>query len=117
MEFAMIASVLAFTLAAAAAAPDNTGSARKAYGACLDTFIIKGLDDKLEPDAFDTAVKAACTDKAEALRRAAVSAAVAAGRKSRDAEQMVAGDVEDYQINAKEMFREYKASNTKPLPR
>lgn len=112
----MLASVIALTLAAAA--QDNpTTAARKAYGACLDTFIIKGLDEQLEPDAFDAALPTACTDKADALRRAAVSAAVAAKRKSKDAEEMVAGDLEDYQLNAKEMYREHKASKTKPTIR
>lgn len=110
----MIASVLAFALLAAAAA-DNVRAARTAYGDCLESFTSKSLDEQLEPAAFDAAIGTACTDKVDALRRAAVSAAVAAKRKSKDAEEMVGGDIEDYQINAKEMFREYKANKTKPV--
>ena len=109
----MISSALALMLLMAPAA-DNTPTARRAYSACLNQFIAKTLDDKLEPTAFDSAVPTACTDKAEALRRAAVSAAVAAKRKSKDAEEMVSGDIEDYQANAKEMFREYKEKGVKP---
>ena len=110
----MISTALAFSLLITTAAADGTPSARKAYSGCLHKFLVKGLDDKLEPDAFDAALAGACAAEAARLRQAAIDASVAAGRKRADAEEMVAGDIQDYQADAKEMFREYKEKGARP---
>ena len=110
----MISSAIALIMVMTAAAPDATPSARKAYSACLEKFMVKGLDEKMEPAAFDTAVAGACSAEAARLRQAAIDANVAAGRKRADAESMVAGDIEDYQLNTRELFREFKDTGARP---
>lgn len=110
----MISSALAFSLLLTAAAADGTSSARKAYSSCLDRFMAQGLDAKMAPEAFDAALATACSAEAARLRQAAIEATVAAGRKRTDAEEMVAGDIEDYQLNTKELYREYASTGTSP---
>ena len=110
----MISSALAFVLVMTAAAADGTPAARKAYSACLEKFMAKGLDAQMEPEAFDAAVATACPAEASRLRQAAIDANVAAGRKRADAEDMVAGDIEDYQLNTKELYREFKETGARP---
>lgn len=109
----MIASVIA---AALLLAPSSSpiASQRKAYNSCLEQFTIKGIEEKMEASAFEAALPAACANEQNALKQAAVSTGLAAGRKKADLEEIVAGDIEDYQANAKDLFKDFKAKAEKP---
>ena len=110
----MISSALALILAMTAAAADGTPAARKAYSACLERFMAQRLDEKMAPEAFDAAIGTACAPEASRLRQAAMDAAKAQGRPAASAEEMVTGDMEDYQLNTKELFREFLESGARP---
>ncbi|HEY0147562.1 MAG TPA: hypothetical protein VGB70_01015 [Allosphingosinicella sp.] len=112
----MISSVLAMALAAAApgSSPDALARARKAYSACLTGFMKKSLKDKMEVDAFGTALGPACAAQEQAFRTAVISVDTAAGIKRAAAEENAGMEVTDMVANAKEMFEVYKTSNTLP---
>ena len=107
----MIAPALAFSFLLLA---NPTSAQRSAYNECLEKFTIKSIEDKLEEAAFETAVATACAAEAEALRKAALAADLAAGRKAADSADMISGDIEDYQANAKDLFADFKARAEKP---
>jgi hypothetical protein len=108
----MIASVIAAALLLVPAS-SPTAAQRKAYNSCLEKFTIKGIEEKMEAAAFEAAVGTVCANELSTLRQAAVSTGLAAGRKKADLEEMIAGDIEDYQANAKDMFRDFKEKGSK----
>jgi hypothetical protein len=114
----MISSVLAMTLAAAApgqSAADSIARARKAYSACLSGFMKKGLKDGMEDAAFESGLAPACSGQEQAFRTAVIAADTAAGIKRAAAEENAGLEVEDILTNTKEMFRDYKSTNTTPV--
>ena len=108
----MIASVIAAALLLVPAS-SPTAAQRKAYNACLEKFTIKGIEEKMEPAAFDASVATVCASELSSLRQAAVSTGMAAGRKKAELEEMISGDIEDYQANAKDMFLDFKQKGAK----
>ena len=113
----MISSVLAMTLAAAApgaSAADSIARARKAYSACLSGFMKKSLKDKAEDAAFESGLAPACVTQEQAFRAAVISADTAAGIKRAAAEENAKFEVDDILNNTKEMFKDYKSTNTSP---
>jgi hypothetical protein len=118
----MIASVIAATLMMAPATNPVAvhrkayAAQRKAYNDCLEEFAIKGIENKMEISAFDTAVSTACSGEVTALRQAAIGTSAAAGRKAADAEEMVTDDIAEYQENAKYLFKDFKEKGSKPTP-
>ena len=109
----MIASVIAAALLMVPAS-SPTAAQRKAYNACLEKFAIKEIEDKMEAAAFEASVATACANEQSSLRQAAVSTGVAAGRKKAELEEMISGDIEDYQANAKDIFLDFKQKGAKP---
>ena len=118
----MIASVIAATLMIApttnpvAVHRKAYAAQRKAYNDCLEEFAVKGVENKMEIAAFESAIATACSGEASALRQAAVSTSAAAGRKPAEAEEMVTDDIAEYQENAKYLFRDFKKDGSKPTP-
>ena len=110
----MISSVLGLALLLFGGTGDPTTLARKGYVACLEQFLVKSLDEKLEPAAYDSSVVPACSAKENILRQAAISADVKAGMKRAASEQMIGEEIADHQATTKERFREYKEMNAKP---
>jgi hypothetical protein len=112
----MISSVLAMTLAAAAPgpSPDAITRARKAYSACLSGFMKKSLKDGAEPAAFESGLAPACATQEQAFRTAVIAADTASGIKRAAAEENAKFEVDDILNNTKEMFKDYKATNTSP---
>ena len=112
----MISSVLAMALAAAAPGPsaDAIARARKAYSACLSGFMKKSLKDGAEEAAFESGLAPACTAQEQAFRAAVIAADTASGMKRAAAEENAGMEVEDILANTKEMFKDYKSTNTSP---
>ena len=92
----------------------STAATRAAYSHCINGFIKKSLTDNLDSQAFGAAVANACQAEVTAFRNAVVAKATADGFKKAEAEQMGKDEVLDYQINATEMFSEYRENNTTP---
>lgn len=112
----MIAAV-PMTLSAVVAAlllASPTAPQRRAYNDCLEKFAVKSIEEKMETAAFEAAVATACASELNALKQAAVATGLKEGRKKADLEQIVAGDIEDYQLDAKDLFKDFKAKAEKP---
>jgi hypothetical protein len=107
----MISFALALLLLA------SSGSAQKALGSCLNTVTREKLQAKAAPEIFDAALATSCTAERAALRQAIITERVAAKMKRADAEEIAAGDTEDYLLNAKEMYRGYLEAGAVPPPR
>ena len=98
----MISSLLAMTLLTMA--PDNSGTARKSYMACLSAFARESAKKQMKAEEFDTAVGPACAAQETAFRKASVDADVARGIGRRTAEQGIGDEVADLKASAKERF-------------
>jgi hypothetical protein len=112
--------MLTLALAAAlVAAPDagagSPGQLRKDYGACLNKFVEASVKDKLAPDAFTTAAKAACASKEAAFRKSIVDADLRMKIKQAEAEENANMQVEDYVVNAADKYAGYVAEAPKPV--
>lgn len=110
----MISYALVAALMIMGQSSGSTASARTAYSHCINDFMKKSLADKLDSQAFGLAVGNACQAEATAFRNAVVAKATKDGFKKAEAEQMSKDEVMDYQINATEMFNEYKENNITP---
>lgn len=106
----MIASVIAAALLLAS----PTAGQRKALTSCLEKFTVKSVEDKMDANAFQSALAAACAQEEATLRRAALAVDLKAGRKAADSESMISGDLEDYKANAIDLFRDFTKSNPAP---
>ena len=109
----MISHVLAFVLLAAPS-PANLNQARQSYSACLNTLLKTNLKEKVAPDAFATAISAACKAEEATFRNASISVDVAVGIRRADAEQTANLDITDIVDNAKQRYKDYVETNTEP---
>ena len=109
----MISLVLASALAAAQANP--TVQPRKAYSSCLETFMRKSLDTKMDPAAFDEAVKPACTAQESAFRSASIAYDIKMGADRSQAEEDAEFQIDDYLTVIKSDYRVYHESGEKPV--
>ncbi|MFN3945189.1 MAG: hypothetical protein ACK4K7_09690 [Allosphingosinicella sp.] len=114
LEFAMISTVLALMLSTAAQASDPVVVPRRAYNLCLSNFMRAQLRDGVDEAAFDTAIETACRDQESSLREAIIQRAMNMGDRRPVAERDAAAEIDDYQANARELFREHKENNTLP---
>ena len=107
---------LAFSAALflAAAQSDAVIPARKAYAACLNKVTIEHLEKKSDPSTFDGAIQDACAREGTTLRNALIASDMGRGFKRPDAEEGATLQIEDYLAVAKDDYRGYKDSNTKP---
>ena len=72
---------LIVALALAAPNPGAIAAPRHAFAACLRSFETNQLAAKVDPAAYETAVKSACATEADALSQALVKYDVAMGTK------------------------------------
>ena len=109
----MISSVLALAMFAQPAT-EALPRARKEYSACLSGFMKKSLKEKVEDAAFESGLAAACSAQEQKFRAIVVATDTAAKIKRADAEENAAMEIADMQANTKEMFKDYKTTNTSP---
>ena len=108
----MISSVLALAMLAQPAA--DLPRARKEYSACLSGFMKKSLKDKVEEPAFESGLAAACSAQEQKFRAIVIATDTAAKIKRADAEENATLEITDMQTNTREMFKDYKSTNTYP---
>jgi hypothetical protein len=89
---------LVVALALAAPNPGSIDAPRKAYAGCIKTFESNQLRAKVDPTAYETAVKA--------FTAALVAYDVAMGTKRAAATANAARDLEDYQLTSVERYRD-----------
>ena len=97
-----------FVLALALAAPNPSSidAPRRAFATCLKSFETNQLKAKVDTAAYSTAVKAACSNEAQALADALVKYDVAMGTKRANAVANAQRDVEDYRLTSEERYRD-----------
>lgn len=98
--------MLVMTLAVAAPNPATLVAPRKAYATCLKAFENKSAADKMTPEAYAEAIKAACAEEKTAFMTALVKYDIAMGSKRAAAEANAQRDVEDYWIESQERFKD-----------
>ena len=109
----MISSALALALLAAPS-PEAINRARIDFTKCVSAHVKKSLVDKLEADAYEAGLSAACGGKEQAYRSTAIAADTAVGIKRAEAEENAQFVVEDILTNAKETFVDFKATGAIP---
>ena len=113
-NIAMISYAVAFALLVTAAPADPAKMPRKDYVRCLQNETRSKLEAKTPAEAFDQAVGSACAASEAAFKAALVSANMASGLKRQEAEEEAKIEAADYLANAKDMYREYQETETKP---
>jgi hypothetical protein len=108
----MISITLAAMLAAAAPAAGPPAQPRRAYGACLTKFGKAKAGEKLTPESFVAAAKAACAVEESAFKKSLIDYDVRTGTKRGDAEEGAQLQVEDYLANAADTYQ----VNNEPAP-
>jgi hypothetical protein len=101
---------LVMALAMAAPNPGAIDAPRHAFAACLKSFETNQLNAKVDPAAYEAAVKTACPSEADALSQALVKYDVAMGTKRANAESNAARDVDDYRLTSVERYRDIMAN-------
>jgi hypothetical protein len=97
---------LIVALALAAPNPKSIDAPRHAYATCLKTFESNQLRAKVDPTAYEAAVKAACPSEAAALTSALVTYDMAMGTKRAKASENAALDLEDYQLTSVDRYKD-----------
>jgi hypothetical protein len=100
---------LIVALALAAPNPKTIEAPRHAYAACIKTFESNQLQAKVDPAAYETAVKTACQSEAAAFTAALVNYDVAMGTKRAAATVNAARDLEDYQLTSVDRYKDLSA--------
>lgn len=101
----MISFVLATALYASAAQAGPPPQLRKNFSSCLSRFSKANADAKLDPAAFKTGAKAACTAEEAAFRKAAVDYDVKMRISRREAEEGADLQIEDYFANMADSYQ------------
>jgi hypothetical protein len=97
---------LIVALALAAPNPKSIDAPRHAYATCLKTFESNQLKAKVDPAAYEAAVKTACPSEAAALTLALVTNYMAMGTKRAKASENAALDLEDYQLTSVDRYKD-----------
>jgi hypothetical protein len=97
---------LLVALALAAPNPASIDGPRKAYSLCIKSFETNQLKGKVDPAAYETAVKSACPTEAAALTAALINYDVAMGTKRAKATENAAMDLEDYQMTSVDRYKD-----------
>lgn len=100
----MISLTLAAMLAAAPPAGGPPAQPRKAYGACLTKVAKAKAGDKLAGDAVKAALASGCATEEAAFKKSLVDYDVRSGMKRADAEEGAQLQVNDYLVNAAELY-------------
>ena len=93
-------------LALAAPNPKTIDAPRHAYATCIKSFESNQLKAKVDPAAYETAVKTACPSEAAAFTAALVNYDVAMGTKRAAAASNAARDLEDYQLTSVDRYKD-----------
>jgi hypothetical protein len=93
-------------LALAAPNPKTIDAPRHAYASCIKSFESNQLKAKVDPAAYETAVKTACPSEAAAFTAALVNYDVAMGTKRAAAASNAARDLEDYQLTSVDRYKD-----------
>jgi hypothetical protein len=93
-------------LALAAPNPKTIDAPRHAYATCIKSFETSQLKAKVDPVAYETAVKTACPSESAAFTAALVNFDVAMGTKRAKATENAAMDVEDYQLTSVDRYKD-----------
>jgi hypothetical protein len=104
----MITLVIAFALAAPN--PGAIDAPRHAFAACLKSFETSQLGAKVDPAAYEAAVKTACATEADGLSQALIKYDVAMGTKRATAISNAERDVDDYRLTSVERYRDIMAN-------
>lgn len=99
----MISTVL--VIAALASQQMAAAGPRQQFSSCLRAFLDSKLEERMTPEAFDTAVAEACSAQETAYRQAFIQAAVRAGDNRAAAERDADLEVGDLRTNYRELFR------------
>ncbi|MDP8995358.1 MAG: hypothetical protein M3N07_10375 [Pseudomonadota bacterium] len=78
---------------------------RSQFSRCMRAFIDSKLEERMSPEAFDTAQASACSQQEAAYRSAYIAAAMRAGDNRAAAEEGAGIEIEDLRDNYKELFR------------
>jgi len=97
---------LAMALVLVAPNPGAIDAPRHAFAACLKNFETNQLNAKVDPAAYETAVKTACAAEADALSQALIRYDVAMGTKRANAISNAERDVDDYRLTSVERYRD-----------
>lgn len=109
----MLISTLALgaMLQSATVAVDNS---RGAFTKCLRTHMTKSLKDKMSPSEYDEAIKGICAGERDAFRKAVIALNRATGDSAADAAENADMQIEDYQANFSEKFKDNSEAGTLP---
>ena len=101
-------------LAAMVQSPAAVDTSRAAFTKCLRTHMSKSLKDKMTPAEYDMTIKGVCTSERDAFRKAVTALNRATGDSAADAAENADMQIEDYQANFSEKFKDYTESNAIP---
>lgn len=101
----MISFAIATALYAVSMQASATVQPRKNFAACLDRVAKKSLQDKVEPSAFEAAVRSACAAEEAAFKKAMVDYDVSMKIARSRAEQDAQLQVEDYLATRKDTYQ------------
>jgi hypothetical protein len=110
----MISSLLAMTMALAAMQAEAANQARRDYSTCLRAFMRTSLQQRVEPDAFETAMGTQCATQANAYRAAMVARDQRTGGGRARAEEDAQIMIDDAKANVMEYYRDYYTNNQVP---
>ena len=78
---------------------------RSQFSSCMRAFVEAKLEERMTPEAFDTAQASACAEQEAAYRAAYIAAAMRAGDRRPEAEEVAGMEIEDLRDNYTELFR------------
>jgi len=109
--------MLITTILLAAMAPASTAqvdNTRAAFTKCMRDDMRKSLEAKMGDAEYEMAVKSTCSEQRDAFRAAVVAFGRAAGDSQKNAEEDADMQIEDYNANFTDKFKDYSSSNTMP---
>lgn len=103
--------VLAAMIQSPTATVDNS---RAAFTKCLRTHMTKSLKDKMSPAEYDMTIKGICSGERDAFRTAVIALNRATGDSAADATENADMQIEDYQANFSEKFKDNSEAGSIP---
>lgn len=111
----MISIAIATALSAASAQAAPPPQPRRTYAACLSAFVLKGLDQKMDPAAFEAALRPACQSEEASFKKSLIDFD-APRYGQQQAQEDAEMQVEDYLLNTKAEYEGHLADGTRPGP-
>jgi len=85
-------------------ASDTTRASRQAYTGCLRAFVDRSITDRMTQEAFDAAFPQQCAPQLSTYRAAIIARETATRAGRADAEETANLEIEDSQVNQRDMF-------------